>query len=122
MPNQWPASYDVNPVNIQDAFASEEFFQDPDADNNKKALLRVSFRGDLGSRWFVIVETWDHKNYGRGKRSYKQLFTEKERRQIARWYKHIYNWYLRTGLPRRFTMSLETFNLLDRAANFFATI
>ena len=70
---------------------------------------------------FVIVEMWDHKRYGRGKREYNETFTEKERKVIGKYHTYLYDWYLRTGIPASgVKMSLTTYDLLCRAANFFA--
>lgn len=70
---------------------------------------------------FVIVEMWDHKNYGRGKREYLKNFDGKERKIIGKYHTSLYTWYLRTGIPRGgVRMSLKTYDLLERAANFFA--
>ncbi len=72
---------------------------------------------------FVIVENYGHKSFGRGKREYLANFTEAERKIISRWYGILYDYHLRTGIPiNGVAMSLETLELLRRAANFFATI
>ena len=73
--------------------------------------------------FFVIVEMWDHKSYGRGKRLWLETFTPKERGKINRWYRRLYRWYLVTGTPVKGTqMHPTTYVLLQKAANFFATL
>lgn len=70
---------------------------------------------------YVIVECWHHKNYGKTKREYLKTFSEKERKLIGRYHTYLYQWFMRTGIPRNGVgMKLETYNLLGRAANFFA--
>jgi hypothetical protein len=72
---------------------------------------------------FVIVECWEHKRYGHGKRAWLKEFTEQERRTITRYHSHLYTFCMRTGIPRQgVRMSLLTFALLQRAANLFASI
>lgn len=72
---------------------------------------------------FVIVETYDHKSYGRGKREYLKQFTEAERKVISKWYGRLYDCYLRRGIPfSGVEMAPGTLALLQRAANFFASI
>ena len=70
---------------------------------------------------FVITEMWKRKGYGRGKRAYLAEFTKAERKMIGAWQSKIYRWYLVTGIPRTgVRMSVGTYALLSRAANFFA--
>jgi hypothetical protein len=72
---------------------------------------------------FVIVECWDHRKTGRTGREYKSQFTDQERKKIARWHTHLYTFYLRTGIPiSGVQMSMQTYGLLRRAADFFASI
>jgi hypothetical protein len=74
-------------------------------------------------RLFVIVETYGHKKYGRGKREWLEQFTPAERKLVSSWYLKIYAWYLRTGIPRQgVQMSLSTYATLCKAADFFASI
>lgn len=72
---------------------------------------------------FVIVECYDHKKHGKGKREYLSQFSDKERKVISQYYGKLYDWYLRRGIPQDgVEMSLSTYELLCRAANFFASI
>lgn len=72
---------------------------------------------------FVIVEMYDRKSYGKGKREYQKRFTEAERKVINRYYSRLYDWYLRTGIPcNGVVMSPATLELLQRASNFFASL
>lgn len=89
---------------------------------SKLFRLLTAFSGEVAKHWYVIVETYDHKNYGKGKRSYLSQFTEAERKTISEWYPKLYGWYLRTGCPEQIIMSIKTYDLLNQAANFFASI
>ncbi len=70
----------------------------------------------------VIVEMWDHKDNFKAKRLWQSEFTEPERKKIGELYRKCYAWYLRTGYPPAIQMSLKTYDLLVRAANYFASI
>jgi hypothetical protein len=115
---KFPDLQEMEPI-PQDRYAEEADYE-PEVHD---VALVVIF-GELKlKRLLVIAETWDHKNFGRGKREYYKTFTEPERRIIARWHPNIYNWYLRTGIPHKgVRMKLGVYALLCRAANFFATI
>lgn len=87
--------------------------------------VRVSIK--LGESYirplFVIVECYDHKKYGRGKREYMRQFSEKERKTISHWYGRLYDYYLRRGIPvDGVDMMPSTLELLRRAADFFASL
>lgn len=87
--------------------------------------LRLSFSGDFINQilgYPVIVEAWDKRDQGRVGRAYREAFNEEERRAIGAMYPAMYSWYLRTGIPQRVGMRLRTLQLLQRAANFFASI
>ena len=75
----------------------------------------------------VIVEVWDRvvphmSRSGSKNRKYKEAFTEQERAIISRYHTKMYDWHLRSGHQDEIGMSLSTYQLLERAANFFATI
>lgn len=71
----------------------------------------------------VVVEMWD-KVMGSAskKRKYREQFTETERDKIRVYYNMFYRWYLKSGTPDKATMSPDTYQLLQRACNFFGTI
>lgn len=71
-----------------------------------------------------IVEGWDKvKEQGSRRRSYRQEFTEEERAKLTWLYNNrLYGWCLRTGVPEEVVMSRETFQLIQRAAGFFALL
>ena len=72
---------------------------------------------------FVIVEMYARKQYGRGRRAWENQFSQTERKIISRWYGRLYDYYLRTGMPRQgVEMMPGTLELLQRAANFFASL
>lgn len=84
-------------------------------------MLRVS--GERFRRMVefpVLVENWDKRKSGRGRRAWMREFTETERRKIARYYGRFYRWYLVTGTPRQVVLRIPTLQLLKRACHFFA--
>lgn len=72
--------------------------------------------------WQVIVEMWDRKSYGKGRRLYHAAFNESERAAIASQYSKLYQWFMMRGIPQEVTVSINTGALLDRATNFFGTL
>jgi len=101
---------------------TEEADDDYPIDENKIHIM-FRFGSNYIKRLFVIVETYDHKGYGRGKREYLKQFSKKERNIISHYYGKIYRWYLVKGIPHQgVVMKPETYALLCRAADFFATI
>ena len=65
-----------------------------------------------GSRW----------NTGKRKRLMKQYFTESEIDAIYRLHKQAYDWYLRKGVPEEVKMTINTYNLWQKLANFCCEI
>lgn len=85
--------------------------------------IQVRFGQKYIQPFYVIVETYDHKNYGKGKRLYSQEFTKQERRVISDYHAKLYKWFMRTGVPvEGVVIKPSTYALLQRASNFFATI
>ena len=72
----------------------------------------------------VLVEAWDHKSYGKGKREWEKAdFTLSDRQVAGKFYKLCYKWELRSGYPQKFRFkSLASYQLLKRLCNFFSTI
>jgi len=70
----------------------------------------------------VIVERWEKKNFGQGKREYYKEFNDKERRTLAAYYPRFYKWYLVKGTPEKCAFAMKNLELLNRAGNFFASI
>lgn len=100
-------------------------FEEDDGQPIPPVSLIPTFSGEEFARrvaYPVIVEAWDHKNYGRGKRGWLTTFDENERKLISSYYAKFYKWYFVKGTPRKVTCRLKTVNLLQRAVNFFATI
>jgi len=97
--------------------------EDPHEYPKNDVEVRLVFSGKAITRLYVIVEAYDHKKYGRGKREYLKTFTERERRTISKYYTKLYRWYFVTGVPRSgVVMKGKTYDLLCRTANFFASI
>jgi hypothetical protein len=70
----------------------------------------------------VMIETWDKvMGCNRIKNKYNNQFSEQERQLIKRYYNIFYKWYLRTGTPQHHRMKPTTYQLLERAIQFFAT-
>jgi hypothetical protein len=70
----------------------------------------------------VVVESWDHRTYGKGKRVWLSEFSEKERAKAGILYNMFYGWYLRTGVPDRKTFRPETIHFIKRLVCFFSGI
>jgi len=74
----------------------------------------------------VVVEMWDRVlGTGSGKRKFKAEFNKKERDLIRVYYKIFYKWNFGkvggTGIPQQHKMSIQTYELMKRACNFFGT-
>lgn len=65
-----------------------------------------------GSRW----------NTGKRKRLMKQFFTDSEIDAIYRLHKQAYDWYLRKGVPDEVKMTMSTYHLWQKLANFCCEI
>lgn len=68
----------------------------------------------------VVAETMGSVrwNTGKRKRLMKQYFTESEIEAIYRLHKQAYSWYLVKGVPNEVKMTLHTYELWQRLANF----
>ena len=69
----------------------------------------------------VLVFGYHHAKEGRVKRAYLHEFDSQERTAIAKLYNRAWQWEMRTGHPDRIKISLKTYDLLVRAAGFFAS-
>lgn len=68
----------------------------------------------------ILVEMWDRiLSTGMGKRNFYHEFTESERATIKEYYKIFYRWHLVTGIPQEYRMKISTYQLMERACNFF---
>lgn len=85
--------------------------------------LRLAFdRDELNAMQYpVMVEMWDRLNK-RKRKLYNEEFTEAERDTISRYYRLFYDWYLRRGTPEEHVMARTTYELLNRAIAFFASL
>ena len=68
----------------------------------------------------IVAETMSCAvwNTGKRKRLMKQYFTESEIEAIYRLHKQAYSWYLVKGVPDEVKMTLHTYELWQRLANF----
>lgn len=68
----------------------------------------------------IVAETMSGAkwNTGRRKRLMKECFTESEIEAIYRLHKQAYSWYLVKGLPEEIKMTLNTYHLWHKLANF----
>lgn len=116
---------------FNDELALQPEKRDPDTDYEgigeplpEGDISLVTFiSGDLVKRYTgVLVEGWEHAKFGRGRRLYQLEFKPHEREALRRLYNRAYGWVLRTGHPKRVRMSVNTYRLLVRAAEFFAQI
>jgi hypothetical protein len=123
--------YDISEYRAVSPLPGEPFYIDPDAvpeasGTTFKVLLVVS-SDDMHALGGVVVESWDHvvgrEKSGSKNRKYLAAFTEKERKKIGSWKALYWKWEMRSGYPYKgVTMTPETYHLLKRAADFFATI
>lgn len=108
----------------QDPGTAEKYAEldEPIAGRNGCSLLPVFSGTAFGSavNYPLIVESWSKKQSGRQKRRWQAEFTPAERRTLQKYYGKFYDWYLRTGTPRRVSLRLGTLQLLLRAVAFFA--
>lgn len=85
-------------------------------------LLMLFSREEINRTGYpVIVEGWDKRKSGRVRRAYLETFSEEERNSLTRIYPKLYRWYLVTGVEEG-VLSCKTYELIKKAANFFATI
>lgn len=68
----------------------------------------------------VVAETMSgaYWNTGKRKRLMKQYFTESEIEAIYRLHKQAYSWYLVKGVPDEVKMTLNTYQLWHKLADF----
>lgn len=68
----------------------------------------------------VVAETMSgaYWNTGKRKRLMKQYFTESEIEAIYRLHKQAYSWYLVKGVPDEVKMTLNTYKLWHKLADF----
>ena len=89
--------------------------------------LFISFDHDEIQReipYEIIAETasrsvWDT---GKRRRMWSNEFTEREKETCYRIIVQAKNWYLRTGVPEEVKMSIATYNMWFRLANFCALL
>lgn len=70
----------------------------------------------------VIVENWDKRLQGRGKRNYTKEFTTKQKSKLGAYQRIFRKWHLESGIPDSFTIKSDNLSLIQRAAFFFANI
>ena len=68
----------------------------------------------------IVAETMSRAiwNTGRRRRLMKQYFTEAEIEATYRLHKQAYDWYLRKGVPDEVKMTMKTYYLWQKLANF----
>lgn len=68
----------------------------------------------------VVAETMSRSvwNSGRRKRLMKEQFTEAEIKASYAMHKQAYDWYLRKGVPEEIKMTLKTYRLWHKLADF----
>ena len=68
----------------------------------------------------IVAETMSSSvwNTGKRKRLMKQCFTEAEIKATYRLHKQAYNWYLRKGVLDEVAMTVKTYLLWQKLANF----
>lgn len=68
----------------------------------------------------IVAETMSSArwNTGKRKRLMKQQFTEAEIEATYRLHKQAYDWHLRKGVPEEVKMTMNTYHLWHKLANF----
>ena len=83
-------------------------------------------REDIQERipYAIVAETMSSSiwNTGRRKRLMKQFFTEAEVEAIYRLHKQAHSWHLRKGVPDEVKMSVQTYYLWQKLADFCCAI
>lgn len=94
----------------------------------KSVRLMVAFESHMIKPFSsIIVETWNRvvnprERCGSKYRKWLAEFSVAEREALGTWHTKMYGWEIRSGLPLEIVMSLSTYSLLERAANFFASV
>ena len=72
----------------------------------------------------IVAETMSGARWGTGKRKrlMKVFFTEAEIEAIYRLHKQAHSWYCVKGVPDEVKMSVNTYNLWQKLANFCCEI
>jgi len=71
----------------------------------------------------VIVEQWDKRKFGKGKRAWEsENFTLAEKAMANKIYALAYDWELRRGYPQAYRCSLKSYLFLQRLCNFFGML
>ena len=76
----------------------------------------------------IVVEGWNHKSYGKGKRKWLAEFNERERREAKLYYNLFYGWHFRRGVPQSCTLKsgisdgYATLKFIKRLVSFFVTL
>ena len=89
------------------------------------ATIEIRFNSDevASLQTSIVVECKERVlGTGCGKRSFKEAFTDTERRRFPWFYKKFYSWYLVKGIPvSGVVMSGADWELCKRYVNFFAS-
>lgn len=72
----------------------------------------------------LICETLESSAWGtrRRKKLWKEMFNSSEKESARRIFAQAHNWYLKTGAPDSIVMSVKTYDLWQKIADFCAMI
>lgn len=71
----------------------------------------------------VVVEMWDKRRCGKGRRRWLEEFSEYERKKAAEWYTTFYRWAMVNGTPLEHVMMPSTYAWLNnKLIPFFASL
>jgi len=90
--------------------------------DHSRILIRLNHDEFQSLQTAIVVEMWDHKRYGRGKRAWLKEFNEAERKKAGSLHSRFYGYYMRTGVPRHVVLSVDTIHFIKRLVNFFGTL
>jgi hypothetical protein len=78
-------------------------------------------RSSLHQDAMLIVSMWHHRVYGQNKQMYEKALTQDERSRLSNLYnRRLYDWCLRTGMPRSLKIYPNTIALIEKAAATFS--
>ena len=109
---------EVVEINFLDEFAEKEIVKYTKTEINRMStadLKKLAKSEGIKKAETMSGAKW---NTGRRKRLMKELFTESEIEAIYRLHKQAYSWYLVKGVTEEIKMTLNTYHLWHKLANF----
>jgi len=70
----------------------------------------------------LVVQMWNKKDFGRGRRAWLAAFSEAERKTASEYHRLYYDWTMRKGIPDTCVMRFATYALLCKVRDFFGSL